>query len=464
MVTNGDQCYSLSVRNAFLEQLQTIRVDYENLMNEQRKMTADGKRHNKFSCRDSSTELPIPLCVRFMVCMKSGDIHQELTESRLFDPTKVPSGSTYCQTRNKIPLQSLQNLFQWSSNTYYWNTKPAGTLDFTIFGVDGSEISYPANEDEPDNYIKTRSAIKARNVIHVNACVDTDRMFIVDVICQNGHDKDERSAHYEFIKRKAMRIPNLDQRKFLLFTTDRGYEAWNLPVVASVYGVSYLCRIKAEDSNGILSGIKNLLPISRNSFDWNITITLTRDSSKKGREGYHYLNPNVFCEFVTPEKDYTITIRVTKIRISDSITEYLFSNLDKSIYSKECLKKLYFRRWPCETTFSFLKYPLCLSSPHGSSCEPVLKELWCRLTMFNIVSTIVYHDSDIVEKKENTGRKYDYTRDFSSSISDVRVFLLSDEEYDLDQVIRRQLRPIREKKPTERNKNPRKQPCFGHRG
>jgi len=93
------------------------------------------------------------------------------------------------------------------------------------------------------------------------------------------------------IRRISSRVPNLDQRKFLLFTTDRGYEAWNLPVIALVYGVSYLCRIKAEDSNGVLSGIKDLLPVSRNSFDWNITLTLTRDSSKKGVKGYHYLNP-----------------------------------------------------------------------------------------------------------------------------------------------------------------------------
>ena len=461
---NREQSYSLKVRDVFNKQLQSFKADYEQLINEQRNAINDGKRHNKFTCRDNSTELPIPLCVRFMVCMKSGDIHQELTESRLFDPTKVPSISSYCQTRNKLPLQSFRNFFQWSVDKFYWETKTTGLLEFTIMGVDGSEISYPANEDEPDNYIKTRSTTKARNAVHVNACVDTDKKFMVDAIFQNGHDKDERSAHYEFIRRISLRVPNLDQRKFLLFTTDRGYEAWNLPVIASVYGVSYLCRIKAEDSNGVLSGIKDLLPVSRNSFDWNITLTLTRDSSKKGVKGYHYLNPNVFCEFVTPGKDYTITIRVTKIRISDSVTEYLFSNIDKSIYSKECLKKLYFRRWPCETTFSFLKYPLCLSAPHGSSCEPVLKELWCRLTMFNIVSTIVYHDVGFVEKKEKTGRKYDYTRDFSSSISDVRVFLLSDKEYDLDPVIRRRQRPIREKEPTERNKNPRKQPSFGHRG
>ena len=106
-------------------------------------------------------------------------------------------------------------------------------------------------------------------------------MMALDLIIQKAHNKDERSALYQFMERIARRFPNLDQRKQNVFTTDRGYEAWNLPVLAESLGVSFLCRIKESDSNGILSGIRHLFPDTRRSFDREITLILTRNLGKR---------------------------------------------------------------------------------------------------------------------------------------------------------------------------------------
>lgn len=455
--------FALSVRSAVLHQFDLVQSQYELLENQRRALVDDGKRHHRYSCRTNAL-MSIPVCLRFILCMQATDIHAELVASRLFQPWAIPSESSYCQCRDKIPLELFEGVFKWFVEQHYWkNPRCIDPLTYHILAVDGTENPYPANPREPDNYVATRSESKARNLIHINSCFDVTHSFTVDLIPQNAHDKNERSALYQFIGRIAARFPDPDQRSHYIMTSDRGYEAWNLPVLADHCGISFLCRIKSEDSNGILSGLTDRLPVSRNSFDRFLTLTLTRDASKEGHSSYYVLSQNTFCELVTPGHDYTLTIRFTKIRISDSVTELTMSNLPAHLFTKEDIKLTYNRRWPVETSFSFVKYPCCLNAPHASSMVPVLKETYFRFLLLNITSAIVYHDGVVTEYKENTGRKYDYTRDFSSAVADVRAFMLSDEVYDLDQIVRQLTRPIRNTPPTERHKSPRKPPKHGHR-
>jgi len=460
---NPAKSFGISIRTDVLRQIDLMKAEYEAMKNEELLSCDDGLPHKRFSCRDNSTEMTIPNCVRFMLTMNSGDIFHELVFSTMFDEENVPSASTYCQVRDKIPMASFERLFYWFANKYYWKVH-YDLMGIRMLAVDGTEDSYPHNPNEPDNCVRTRSETKARNLIHANVCFDPVLHFVVDVIPQDAHAKDERQALYAFMQRIAKRYPNPDQRILNLFTSDRGYEAWNLPVLAESLGVSYLCRIKSEESNGILSGIKHLLPVERNSFDRVITITLTRDPSKKGRPGYHYLQPGTYCELVTHGHDYTVEIRIVKIRISDTVTEYLFTNLRKSAYSKAGLMHLYHKRWNVETAIGFVKYPLAMAAPHAASSVPITKEMWCRFLMYNICSVIAYQD-DYLEKKEATGKKYDYSRDFSSAIDVIVVFMRGDKIYDIDSKVQKLTRPIRIiEEPRERNKTGgRKNLPFNHR-
>ena len=460
---NPVQCYGAQIRRKVFNRILQIKDEYEKAVNDQRASCDDGQYHNRFASRESGSGMTIPACVLLMMCMQGGDIHNELINSRLFHPSSVPSVSSYCHVRDKIPLDIIEDFFHWVVEEYYW-TDPSMNLSeaLHIMAVDGSELQYPPNPSEPDNYVKTRSQTKARNCVHMNCCVDTTRNFVVDIIIQDAHKKDERDANYTFIKRIASRFSNPDVRRSYLFTTDRGYEAWNLPVIADHYGVSFLCRIKSEDSNGILAGLKDLLPCGRNSFDRTITLRLTRDPSKKGQPGYHYLSPSTYCELCTKDHEYDITLRILKVRISDKLTEYLFTNLPKYKYDKQCMVRFYHRRWPCETSFEVVKFTLCLSATHAASNVPVRKEIFCRFAMFDLSSTL-FNKLNVLEKKEDTGRKYDYVQDISSAMADIRAYFLSSLDYDIDTVVRRITRPDRENEPTERNKNPRHPTSFGHR-
>ena len=189
--------FSYSVRQAFFEQLHMVKTKYENAKNEELHALNDGKKHNKFSCRDNATEMTMFNCLRFMMCMRSGDIYTEFVDSGLFDMNHLPDESSYCQMRDKIPLDYFYDLFRWTVETYYWPIfHPAGVLSLTIIACDGTEHAYAANLSELNNYVKTRSDYFARNVIHLNCCVDTDRHYLIDAIPQDAHDKDERQAYY----------------------------------------------------------------------------------------------------------------------------------------------------------------------------------------------------------------------------------------------------------------------------
>ncbi|MGC8035616.1 transposase, partial [Salmonella enterica] len=78
-----------------------------------------------------------------------------------------------------------------------------------------------------------------------------------------------------------------------------------------------------------------------------------------------------------------------KIKLSETTTEVLFTNLSKEEFSADDLKRLYHMRWGIETAFDQLKYALGAASVHSKNSELIIQELYGKLIMFNFCKTIV---------------------------------------------------------------------------
>ena len=66
-------------------------------------------------------------------------------------------------------------------------------------------------------------------------------------------------------------------------------------------------------------------------------------------------------DFFTDDcEEYRLNLRIVKIKLSETTTEVLFTNLSKEKFSADDLKRLYHMRWGIETAFDQLKYALTL--------------------------------------------------------------------------------------------------------
>ena len=85
-----------------------------------------------------------------------------------------------------------------------------------------------------------------------------------------------------------------------------------------------------------------------------------------------------------------MTFRVVRLKLDSGAWETLVTTLDEAEYPLEKIKELYFLRWGgVENAFRVLKWDNHLAQMHGKKDVYAQQEIWARLAMFNIVSSVV---------------------------------------------------------------------------
>ena len=69
------------------------------------------------------------------------------------------------------------------------------------------------------------------------------------------------------------------------------------------------------------------------------------------------------------QKQYSISFRVIRLKLSNGKTEVLYTNLPADQFSLEDLRELYHLRWGIETSFRDLKYNKARAYTSGNICE-----------------------------------------------------------------------------------------------
>ena len=189
-----------------------------------------------------------------------------------------------------------------------------------------------------------------------------------------------------------------------------------------------------------------MLP-NTNEYDVLIPLKLTRKQTKdvkKHPEVYKVLTNNTQMDFIDLHKNqfYDITLRVVRFKLTDETYECLITNLPQKEYPVEILKELYAKRWGIETSFRELKYAIGLTAFHAKKIEFIKQEIWARMTLYNFCEIIT--TSVVIEQK--TGRKHNYQLNYTRAIGICRYFLRIKKEKappDVENLIRRELLPIR---------------------
>ena len=355
-------------------------------------------------------KLPFEKVLTLLVKMGGHSLRDEMLDCLDFEEMPA-SVSALVQQRRKIPPEALEYLFHKFTATC---EKPKLYKGYRLLAVDGSDLQFTANPNDPLSYFPGANGQKHYSFLHLNALYDLNSNLYLDAIVQKKRAANENAALINMVNRSQIAQP-------VILIADRGYEAYNTLEHISRKGWKYLIRIK--ESNGIISP----LPLPEGDFDLPVQLFLTRKQNKnvkalqKEFPGiYRFLPVHVHFPFLPADSSvfYPFSFRIVRFKISDDSTETLITNLDADTFPAEELKRLYHMRWGIETSFRQLKYTVGLSLFQSKKVEYITQEIFARLTMYNFCELITSHV--VIQKKR---RKYVYQTNFTAAVHICRQFL-----------------------------------------
>jgi len=355
-------------------------------------------------------KLPFEKILTLLVKMGGHSLRDEMLDclGRKETPASV---SALVQQRSKLLPEALEYLFREFTNRCH---KPKLYKGYRLLAVDGSDLQFTANPNDPLSYFPGANGQKHYSFLHLNALYDLNSNLYLDAIVQKKRAANENAALINMVNRSQIAQP-------VILIADRGYEAYNTLEHVTRKGWKYLIRIK--ESNGIISP----LPLPEGDFDLPVQLFLTRKQNKNVKAlqkefpgVYRFLPVHVHFPFLQADSSvfYPFSFRIVRFKISDDSTETLITNLDADTFPAEELKRLYHMRWGIETSFRQLKYTVGLSLFQSKKVEYIAQEVFARLTMYNFCELITSHV--VIQKKR---RKYVYQTNFTAAVHICRQFL-----------------------------------------
>ena len=146
---------------------------------------------------------------------------------------------------------------------------------------------------------------------------------------------------------------------------------------------------------------------------------------------------------------YQLSLRVLRIKITDSLYETLITNLEYEQFLPCDIKELYSLRWGIETSFRKLKYSIGLVNFHSKKSNCITQEIFARIIMHNFCEIITSHI--IVSTKSQL---YDYRVNFSFAVFICRKFMISlpnARAPDIEALLGKNALPVRKGRSSPRN-------------
>lgn len=382
--------------------------------------------------------------------MSGRSMNKELLD--FFDfSTNSPSNSAYNQQRSKVLPEAFEFLFHEFTSTLKFNQRFHG---YRLIACDGSNLSIASNPEDTETRVRANQFNTNVNRLHLNAFFDLMNRTYLDVEVQNWADYNEFSACTQMIDRSRL-------KEKVILVADRGYENYNIFAHAEEKKWNYLIRVKDLASNGIVSGLGIA---DKGSFDKKFSLTFTRRQTKETKKKNYKFMPT--CQGfdyipIGSNKVYTLHFRVVRFLIGEDKYETIITNLDKEEFPSELIKKMYHLRWGIETSFRELKYAVGLINFHAKKVEYIKQEVFARLTMYNYCEAII---TQIVVKQTKKTKVYQVN--FSLAIFICREYLSNKRKLkppDIEQLIQRNILPVRPGRQDTRKVNAQKPVSFLYR-
>lgn len=355
--------------------------------------------------------LPPDTVMKILVQMQNKGVISELCD--FFGADTVPTGSAFCQQRQKLYPEALRSVLYSMNHMLSRNMKTM--KGYRLLACDGSDINIPYDPSDTETYYQTKDW-KGYNQLHLNALYDVLNELYQDVSIDTAAKTRESAALIDMVHKH-----NYPDKSIII--CDRGYEKYNL--IAHMLEAKQKFVIRVKDITSSTSILAHIPVPDTDEFDIQVTRILTYSYTrdiKSHLETYVPLNKiaNGKFDFLDEEHPfYKMEFRVVRFKITEDTYECLITNLDESEFSVEDLKVLYHYRWSEETSFRQLKWEVGMVYFHAKKRIGLMQEIYASLILFNFTRFLTIN-TEVIEDQD---RKHDYKANFIAAITNARLFI-----------------------------------------
>lgn len=386
-----------------------------------------------------------------IICMEAGSLKDELLKLNHYS-IDTPTASAFVQARSKIKPDAFKTLLEKFNEM---TRKDKLYKGYRLLAVDGCELPIDNSfHDSDTTLLRNGGTNKPYSAYHINALYDLLECTYADIIMQGQANMDENDAFCRF----ADAYNGINA----IFIADRGYESYNGFEHVARAGHKYLIRVK--DINSKTSITKSLGPFPDGEFDVDVFRMLTKKSTlmtKACPQLYKTIMTNMRFDFMNKDNPwYEFNCRIVRFKITEDTYECIITNLDRKEFSIDEIKELYNKRWGIETSFRELKYAIGLNALHSKKRKLIRQEIYARVLLYNFCQRIVQNIR--IPRKQ---RKHRYQVNFSRAFHIIRDNLMKKggKIPPVDNLIAKEILPIRPGRSNTRKVKPKKVVCFNYR-
>ena len=393
--------------------------------------------------------------MKILLSCGASSMKKELYEYFDYDIDTV-SLPGFIRSRSKIKEEAFKELMDRMNKAYPCDKKYRG---YRLLAIDGSDLAI--EKDENDKVSLNRNQKDSYSIYHLNCLYDILNHRYLDNIIQPLRKEDEKEAMWTMAQRY--------EGDKAIFIADRGYETFNNFEHLKKTGHKFLIRVK--DIHSGTSSLKSFRSLPKQGeFDEDVHVVFTNKQTneiKAHPETYKIIMSNQRFDFLDSDHHfYDADYRVVRIKINGKDEEYesLITNLDRKLFPASKIKELYKLRWDIEVSYRHLKYSVDLNALHSKRRDFIRQEIFARLVMFNISMIIIDYVQDRKLKKKE--RKLEYKINISMAIFFTKHFMITrkgGDPPDLENLIAKQILPVRDDRHYERNVQSHGFVSFGYR-
>lgn len=302
--------------------------------------------------------------------IKSTEFFKSAGRSGLWHDANAPHRSNVSRARKKVSWTIFQDILSravalayslWPRDaSYLWHK-------MSVYAIDGSKFTLPATETIRAEF-DPGSGLDHDSKGHYPQCLvmtayDVFRQLPVARVVGSANDSERDQAQ--------SLLPHIPPNSVLLY--DRGFPSYTfIKTLREQHQGYFLFRCPAQSTFPAVEAF-------------------IRDGKD---EDFILITPSSkYLRHVNAKQRRTahlIQLRIIRLESPDGKISVLLSNLlNKNIFSKEQITKLYFRRWAIEGHYRNEKAVLGIEQFHGKTCNSIRQELFAVLIMTVIARTLM---------------------------------------------------------------------------
>ena len=303
------------------------------------------------------------------VDIKSGEFFRNARRSGLRPEAEAVHRCSLSRSRKKLLWTIFQDILEDAVELAY-KLRPRDPSNLwhgmSVIGVDGSKYNLPATEDNRKEF-DPQSGLDHEGKGQYPQCLVSTAY---DVFRRIPVARTVLSIHVSEREEALNLLPSIRPGAVLVF--DRGYPSYH--VICSLrdnYNGYFIFRCPAKST---FPAVEEFVHIGR-------------------QEGYILFHPsNNYLEGLSrrQKKAKVIQLRIIRLVSPDGTVSVLLTNLlNQSLFPREDIVDLYFRRWEVETNYRNEKVVLEIEEFHGKSANSIRQELYAVTIMSVIARTLM---------------------------------------------------------------------------